>query len=650
MNSPSFNERIGAALAPWTAPPREHNRPDSNGAAAPVSPRRMRRYAEAALEGERQTLARMAPKSGRNRKLFDAGCKLGKFVHHDVLSFSEVESAIVADACNANGLIREDGPRACQASLASGLRKAEGDELPLLEDLSSPGGGDPQANGHQSHVGSTGQGKDERQSQSQVLIEIATRDDVELFHSPDGTTYADINVDGHRETWPTKSSSFRRWLRRSFYEQTGGAPNSEAMSTATQLIEARAQFDGDARFVFVRVAADGDTIYVDLGDPQWRAIEIDADGWRIVTEPPVRFRRSPGMLALPAPVLGGNISELRKHLNLGDDAFVLCVAWLLSALRGRGPYPLLALAGEQGTGKSTAGEKLRRLVDPNAAPLRGIPKDVRDLAISANNSHVLVFDNLSGIPADIADALCRLSSGGGFSTRALYSDDEERIFDGQRPVIMTSISDVATRPDLADRTLVALFEAIAAKDRKTDEQVRGDFEKAAPHILGALLDAVANGLKQQTSVVQKKMNRLPRMADHAVWIRACEPINAIVNEQEGTHWTEGLHLEVYDRNRDEAVEIVLESDPVAVALRTYMDRNMAITITSTALLDVLAGMVTDVVRRSREWPGNARALSGRLRKLAPALRSIGIVMSFARTGREGTREINIKRQPPERRS
>src|SRR5262249_15311604 len=207
------------------------------------------------------------------------------------------------------------------------------------------------------------------------------------------------------------------------------------------------------------------------------------DGWRIVSDPPVRFRRAPGMLALPTPLLGGKIKELRKHVNLGDDAFELAVGWLLQVLRGRGPYPILALNGEQGAGKTTAADMLRRLVDPHVAPLRALPRDVRDLAIAANNSHVLCFDNLSGIPADVADAMCRLSTGGGFATRALYSDDEERIFDGQRPVVMTSIVDVATRADLADRTLIALLEAIAAKERKTEREVREAFEKAAPHIL-----------------------------------------------------------------------------------------------------------------------------------------------------------------------
>ena len=136
-------------------------------------------------------------------------------------------------------------------------------------------------------------------SQATVLIEIATGDRVDLFHSPDGTGYADIHVNGHRETWPLKSRGFSRWLRRAYYERTGGAPNGEAIATAMGVIEARAQFDGLKRPVYLRVAAHGGLIYIDLGDDDWRAIEVDSDGWRIVSAPPARFRRTPAMLALP---------------------------------------------------------------------------------------------------------------------------------------------------------------------------------------------------------------------------------------------------------------------------------------------------------------------------------------------------------------
>jgi len=36
----------------------------------------------------------------------------------------------------------------------------------------------------------------------------------------------------------------------------------------------------------------------------------------------------------------------------------------------RGPYPVLCLAGEQGTGKSTLARLVRSLIDPASAPLR----------------------------------------------------------------------------------------------------------------------------------------------------------------------------------------------------------------------------------------------------------------------------------------
>lgn len=160
---------------------------------------------------------------------------------------------------------------------------------------------------------------------------------------------------------------------------------------------------------------------VEIGPYGWRAIDSD--------ECPIRFRRTAGMLPLPPPVRGGKIDELRQHINLGgegdakiiednasrrEDAFVLIVSFLLAILRGRGPYPILALSGEQGTGKTLLLDLLRRLVDPNVAPLRTLPRDVRDLYISAINGHILAFDNLSSISGEISDALCRLSTGGGF--------------------------------------------------------------------------------------------------------------------------------------------------------------------------------------------------------------------------------------------
>ncbi len=189
-------------------------------------------------------------------------------------------------------------------------------------------------------------------TQADILIDLAGAAD--LFHSADGTALADILINEHRETWPVRTKGFRRWLARQFFEQTGGAPSSEALQSALNVIEAKAHFDGPERPVFIRVGGLDGRLYLDLGDEAWRAVEIDATGWRIIDKPPVRFRRAAGMQPLAAPITGGSVETLRAFLNVqSDQDFVLVVAWALAVLRNKGPYPALVLSGEQGSARAS---------------------------------------------------------------------------------------------------------------------------------------------------------------------------------------------------------------------------------------------------------------------------------------------------------
>jgi len=105
---------------------------------------------------------------------------------------------------------------------------------------------------------------------------------------------------------------------------------------------------GPERLVHLRVAEHNGALYLDLADNHWRAVEVTPAAWQIVSAPPVPFRRTPGLLPLPAPQCGGSIIALQSLLNLAsNDDFILIVAWLLAALRPAGPYPLLALAGNR---------------------------------------------------------------------------------------------------------------------------------------------------------------------------------------------------------------------------------------------------------------------------------------------------------------
>jgi hypothetical protein len=472
----------------------------------------------------------------------------------------------------------------------------------------------------------------QKRKAADVLIDLSARAE-ELFHAPDGTGYATIPVDDHLETWPIRSKGFKRWLARAFFAETSSAPNSDAIQSALNVIEARAHFDGIEHTIYIRVGAHDGRLYLDLADARWRAVEVYPGGWHIVDHPPIHFRRAPGMLALPEPVHGGSINELRPFLNIEDDEdFVLTVSFELAALRDRGPYPTLDLAGEHGSAKSTFTKVLRTLIDPNSAPLRALPREDRDLFIAASNAHLLVFDNISKLPDWISDTLCRLATGGGFATRSLYTDMDEALFDAMRPIILNGIEDIVIRPDLADRSIFLRLKEITEDGRKSELVFWAEFARAHPRILGALLDGVAHGLHR---LPHTRLARTPRMADFALWATACET----------AFWDVGTFAKAYGKNRDDAVSTVIEADLVATAVQSFMATRTQWEGTSSDLLGALKMAVGEDQTKLKEWPPSSRALSGRLRRAAATLRKVGIEITFDRTpGGKRTRTIVIARK------
>ena len=322
-----------------------------------------------------------------------------------------------------------------------------------------------------------------RPRQSEILLEILR--EAALFHTPDGTAYADIEIRGHRETWMLHAPGFCRWLTCSYYRKIGGAPSNDALQEALRTAEATAQFDGAERPVRVRVGGDKGNIYIDLVDADWRAIRIDANGWSIDKLPEVRSVRPMGMLALPMPVRGGNIGKLRDFINIkSDEHFTLVIAWLLAALREHGPYPVLTVIGEQGSAKSTLIELLRLLVDPNFANLKSPPHNDRDLFVSAGNAHVLAYDNLSGLPPWLSDGLARISTGAAHATRKLYVDQDEVLMRAENPIALNGITDIVSRADLSDRCIFVAAERILEQGPKTQTRPDDGLRSRAPTNLG----------------------------------------------------------------------------------------------------------------------------------------------------------------------
>jgi len=255
-----------------------------------------------------------------------------------------------------------------------------------------------------------------------LLLELA--EECEFFHDKKHIAYATVKVNDHFENWAIKSKVFRLWLRQRLWEEYERTAYSEALKIAIESIESKAIYDGTREKVYIRLAEHDGAIWLDLCNENWNTVQIYPDGWQIFdTKPPVKFIRSQGMLSLPEPISGGTLADLKPFLNVREnDDFVLMVSWLLACLKPSGPYPILCLSGEQGSAKSTACRILRNLVDPNAAPLRAGPREDRDLAIAASNAWLLCYDNISYIQPWLSDAFCRLSTGGGFATRELFTN------------------------------------------------------------------------------------------------------------------------------------------------------------------------------------------------------------------------------------
>ena len=465
-------------------------------------------------------------------------------------------------------------------------------------------------------------------SSADRLIAFVLETEIEFFHDPDQHGWASIHVDGHRENHRIRSRPFQLFLVQTYYRATGCSPGGQAIRAAQELFEAKALFDGEETPVHLRVANHREKLYLDLCDRAWRAIEIDAEGWRIVDRPSARFYRTRGSQPLPEPERGGRLDELRPFFNVDRHGWTLIRAFLVATLRPSLPCPILVIKGEQGAGKSTACRVITSLIDPRTSALRGVPREVRDLTAAARNSWLVCFDNLSRLPEDLADAACRLATGGGFGGRQLYSDHDEAVFDATRPLVFNAIPDLgAARPDFLDRSLIVEFFGLGPEMRRDEARFWCEFSKSRPRVLGALLDAAVTGLRILPNI---NLERPPRLADFAQWVSACE---------EGLGMEPGEALAACGANCAETRNLALEAFPLSEPLAAVAETGFSGTMVE--LWFRLSKLRVDGNRRSPAWPRTASSLGNMLRRMAGNLRSAGIELEFNRQ-HGGRRIVSIK--------
>jgi hypothetical protein len=412
---------------------------------------------------------------------------------------------------------------------------------------------------------------------------------------------------------------FENWLRHQFYLEKKTFTPATALRNCLSTLEADAHFRSSARReVYLRVAKLGDSVFLDLADPESRIIEVTASGWRIARDAPVRFRRSPHMAALPLPLPGGSIDQLRRFVNASDGGFTLFVCALVDALIEGHPHPVIFLAGEEGTTKTTLAKVARALTDPNSGPAKSLPGTRRDLFVDVQNSYAVCYDNLSALSRSLSDAICMVSTGSAYSTRKNYTDSDLVVLGGQaRPVMLTGLRNVISRPDLADRTIILPLDYVDPRRRMTEAEFEEQFALERPLIIGALLDLVAHALKNMPDV---RPALLPRMADFARIATACE-----------SGFTEtGSFAKAYAASTAEATLTVAAEQPsgVVFAVLSFMETRSSWEGTATQLLDLLTtnDRTEERVAKAKTWPKDYRTFGVALAESASTLRRMGVVV------------------------
>jgi len=449
--------------------------------------------------------------------------------------------------------------------------------------------------------------------QADILIDIGREHD--LFRSLTGTSYARATVNGHIEVLPLDGSAYRELLAGRYFKLVGRGCGRNAISDALATLSSIAR-ESESRAVWTRIGESESGIVIDMGSDDWSCVEVTADGWRHCTAPPA-IRRAGAPTAFPKLNATPNFGLLWKYVNVPEEERVLVAAFMLAALRPRGPYPQLHLSGEQGTGKSVIARLLRSLIDPTASPHRAPPREVRDLLVAAHNSWVLSLDNVSVVTPALSDALCRLATGGAIAERQLYTNVDEVLVELQRPVILNGIEELASRPDLAERAIHIHLDPI--ERRRSEADLLDEFNADAGSIFAALLVALARALRE---IGRVQLETLPRMADFAKWAAAGLP---------ALGFTSSEFLRAYERNLSDGMALGLESSPVGVAVVSLAREHGEWQGTAAELLIALSQKVGEQVVRGKAWPLSARALSGTLRRIAPALRGKGIGIRFWKT-------------------
>lgn len=450
-------------------------------------------------------------------------------------------------------------------------------------------------------------------SKAEVILELIKDKGCEFFHNEFDEAHVSIP---NYPIMKVRDRRFELYIGKALYDETKKLANKDSIKQVMDICEAEACFSGEEIKLFKRCTEKDNVIYYDLADKEHNCVKISSEGVTIESNKEIMFVNRKNQKVQVKPIIDcEDISILDKHYRFqSEDDRILHIISLVTSFIPNISHPIVVLYGEKGSSKTTTMRKDRSIIDPANSEIIALPKGIQDLALTLSNNYLSCFDNLENISAEKSNMLCMACTGGGFTARTLYTNDEETIHKFKVPIILNGINVVATKADLLDRCILIELERIPSYERREDSEIYRDFEADKPKILGAIFNMLSKAKQIYPNV---QLNRLGRLADFTRWGYAVAEACEIGGEN---------FLNAYLNNQARANQEALDSNPVANAVILFMNQTNLFEGKISELLTELntIAIQNGIDIKSPLWANEANVLSRRLNELKSNLKKEGI--------------------------
>lgn len=474
---------------------------------------------------------------------------------------------------------------------------------------------------------------------------------IEIFKDQINRFYITLRINDHIECVALESSKFKNVIINEYYHIENKILSDEKLDGIIKLFESELTFNEYIKKVNLnlRVAKinNNNTLYYDLTNPKWEITKITSEGWDIIKNNDIpifnRYENNCSPQVYPSKVYDKEIfKKFLKLFNLESKNDILLLSvYIISLFIPDIPKVILVISGSGGGAKTTTFKMIKNIVDPGTADTFSFPKQINDLVQTLAHHYVNFFDNVSSIPEEISDLLCRAVTGAGFNKRKLYENDTDFIYKFKRCIGVNGINLATTRPDFLDRSLVIKLKRIDEKLRKREEELDKEFEELKPFVLGYVFDVLVKVLKYRKDHTDEKiLNVYPRMADFAEW-------GEIIARCMG--YDDNEFIKAYQENINNQNDEVIESSPVAEALLLFVNGKMEKEYwegTPTELYKRLTDIIDQIkpeLKRSNLWPKASNKLTSKINEIVPNLKEKDIEIVTGEKNAEGNRIIKIRK-------